>query len=418
MSNNPYVAQLRKLLPFLGRNVCYGDRNLHLKRFRKLYSEAPEQFLDAYDAVIEEIRRDYPHEMSEMIETAALAEIDDQVVASTRPDGTVAAVYAAGFFAYGLENQQLLTEALEPEDARRLRELLLREYFDEEAATIRIYENLIPLNHTIISNADDSQRFLEVMMSSKSDFVRADSSVDFPGLSADYAEEDESDVAARFRLVLFTVRQKDPERPVLRRPWRFNGFAIPKGRDAVISTDAVLATPWGAEFTALVSRRCGRGLRYAVTEPYLLNDTVRQLDYVVGLKRVMVTFTRTALDAGVSPEDLIVSFGAFTDPQRGYSELRVAFALPGNPDELINGVPIPLPNVLTERAVEELAALVRATFEFEGVRLRVPIGADCPMLTAEPDTMDRLYNSIRNVQSPLRRPDLTPKPGIPSMLLN
>ena len=119
---------------------------------------------------------------------------------------------------------------------------------------------------------------------------------------------------------------------------------MPKGENISLSNDMILATPWGAEFSALISRRCGRGLRYAVTEPYLLNDTVRQLDYVVGLKRVMVAFTRTALDANVNPEDLIVSFGAFTDPVRGYSELRVAFALPSAPDELINGVPIPLPS--------------------------------------------------------------------------
>ena len=103
----------------------------------------------------------------------------------------------------------------------------------------------------------------------------------------------------------------------------------------------------------------------------------------------MVAFTRTALDANVNPEDLIVSFGAFTDPVRGYSELRVAFALPSAPDELINGVPIPL-----------------------------PVGALCPLLVAEPDSMDRLYNSIHNLQRPLIKPDSTPKPSIPSMLLN
>ena len=37
MSNtNPLVAQLIKLLPFLGRNVCYSDRELAMKRFRRM----------------------------------------------------------------------------------------------------------------------------------------------------------------------------------------------------------------------------------------------------------------------------------------------------------------------------------------------------------------------------------------------
>ena len=132
----------------------------------------------------------------------------------------------------------------------------------------------------------------------------------------------------------------------------------------------------------------------------------------------MVAFTRTALDANVNPEDLIVSFGAFTDPVRGNSELRVAFALPSAPDELINGVPIPLPSPMTEQSAEELAKLVRASFEFEGIHFRHPVGEVCPLLVAEPDSMDRLYNSIHNLQRPLIKPDSTPKPGIPSMLLN
>lgn len=50
MSNtNPLVAQLIKLLPFLGRNVCYSDRELAMKRFRRMLAEQPNAFLDAYD---------------------------------------------------------------------------------------------------------------------------------------------------------------------------------------------------------------------------------------------------------------------------------------------------------------------------------------------------------------------------------
>ncbi|WP_165649645.1 hypothetical protein [Sutterella wadsworthensis] len=419
MSNtNPLVAQLIKLLPFLGRNVCYSDRELAMKRFRRMLAEQPNAFLDAYDAAIAEIRKIYPHESADLIDSAALSELEDQAVAETKSDGTTIAVYAAGFFAYGLENQSLASELLEPEDGEKLRELLYREYFDESNAQIRIYEHLIPLNHLIIANPDESQRFLEVMATAKSHFVPTAPSVDYPGVSANYDEEDDSDIAARFRVVLFTVKQKDASKPMQKTPFRFNGFAVPKGENISLSNDMILATPWGAEFSALISRRCGRGLRYAVTEPYLLNDTVRQLDYVVGLKRVMVAFTRTALDANVNPEDLIVSFGAFTDPVRGYSELRVAFALPSAPDELINGVPIPLPSPMTEQSAEELAKLVRASFEFEGIHFRHPVGELCPLLVAEPDSMDRLYNSIHNLQRPLIKPDSTPKPSIPSMLLN
>lgn len=73
---------------------------------------------------------------------------------------------------------------------------------------------------------------------------------------------------------------------------------------------------------------------------------------------------------------------------------------------------------MTEQSAEELAKLVRASFEFEGIRFRHPVGELCPLLVAEPDSMDRLYNSIHNLQRPLIKPDSTPKPSIPSMLLN
>ena len=417
---NPLVAQLVKLLPFIGRNICYSDRECALKRFRRLASERPNAFLDAYDQAIEELRKIYPHEMVEAIDSIGLSELDDQVVASTRSDGTTIAIYAAGFFAYGLENQPLASESITEEDADKFRALLFREYFDEENASIKVYENLCPLNHLIISNPDESQKFLDVMAASKTNFVPEALSVDYPGVSATYDEEDDSDIAARFRVLLFSVKQKDAAKPVLKNPYRFHGFAVPKGSDhASLSTDAVLATPWGAEFSALVSRRCGRGLRYAVTEPYLVSDTVRQLDYVTGLKRVMVALTRTTLDYNVAPEDLIVSLGAFTDPLRGYSELRVAFALPSAPDDMVAGVPLPLPSPAVEQTVLELSRLVRASFEFEGIKFRTPLSDECPpMLTAEPDTLDRLYNSIHNQQRPLKKPDGGIQPGIPSMLLN
>ena len=85
MSNtNPLVAQLIKLLPFLGRNVCYSDRELAMKRFRRMLAEQPNAFLDAYDAAIAEIRKIYPHESADLIDSAALSELEDQAVAETK----------------------------------------------------------------------------------------------------------------------------------------------------------------------------------------------------------------------------------------------------------------------------------------------------------------------------------------------
>ena len=140
---------------------------------------------------------------------------------------------------------------------------------------------------------------------------------------------------------------------------------------------------------------------------------------MTGLKRIMVVFTRTALDENVPPEKLIVSLGAFSDPLKGYSELRVAFARPEAPDDLISGVPIPLPSgPNVSQAVGEIANMIVGQFEMEGIHLKTPIHGECPWLTAEPDTMDRLYNSIHNIQKPLKKKDAVPRPMMPSMMLN
>lgn len=421
MASSTLATRLRKILPFIGRNNSLTDRELSIRAFRRLYSEDPNAFLDAYDAEIERLKQVYPREVVDLIDQAGLTELDDQLVACERDDGSVTSVYACGFLAYGLANERLASEYLTEEDAEKLLALLKEEYFDAENVQIQIYQHLIPINHKILSDSGESQRFLRVMMKNRAALVPEQTAVDMSGIDYNYDEEDMSDVASRFRLILLTVRTLDPKKPVLRTPYRFLGFSVPAGPEhQSLSTDVILTTRWGAEFSALVSRRCGRGLRYCVTEPYLLNDTVRQLDYVIGLKRIMVVFTRTALDENVAPEDVVVSIGAFSDPQKGYSELRIAFARAEHPDELLNGVPLPLPaGQNAARAVEELVAMAADQFTFEGITLKTPIPHECPWFTAEPDTMDRLYNSINNVQKPLkRREDDEPHPLMPSMLLN
>ena len=92
-------------------------------------------------------------------------------------------LYAAGFLAYGLENQALAAENLTREDAEKLRALLLNEYFDESVAKIQIYEHLMPINHRAFVDAGESQRFLRQMMRSKGDFIATFDSIDMPGMT-------------------------------------------------------------------------------------------------------------------------------------------------------------------------------------------------------------------------------------------
>lgn len=420
-SKHYLLSQLRRILPFLGRNVSRCDRELAFRRFRRLYTEDPVNFSDALEEAVEDLSSIYPMEMMDLMHSTTAPELDEVATSALHADGTTTAIYGMGFFAYGLQNQPLASEKITPEDAEMLKSLLCRCYFDETAADITIYENIVPLTHWVVMEPMNCYRFIRYMDSVGDTFAPESPLIDLPGTQGLYEEEDADKITARFRIILFTVRQKDPQKPVLIRPWRFNGLLVPQGKNTdrmAYSTAAIAESPWGSAFTAYLSQHCGRGLRYAVTEPYLLGDTIWQLDYVTGLKRVVTALTRTALDENVSPEDIIVSLGAFTDPLRGYSELRVGFALPHAPDDLVGGVPMPLPSPENRAQPEEFAKLVIASFELDGISLRYKPDPDCPSFVAEPDTVDRIYNTIHNIQKPLSKRSDSPIPGMPSMLLN
>ena len=138
MSSSSLAARLRKILPFIGRNTASADRECYLRAFRRLYAEDPMAFSEVFDDELEKLRSEYPREITELIEQAGYAELDDQIVAAEREDGSVTTLYAAGFLAYGLENQALAAENLTREDAEKLKALLLDEYFDESVAKIQI----------------------------------------------------------------------------------------------------------------------------------------------------------------------------------------------------------------------------------------------------------------------------------------
>ena len=112
MSSSSLAARLRKILPFIGRNTASADRECYLRAFRRLYSEDPMAFSEVFDDELEKLRSEYPREITELIEQAGYAELDDQIVAAEREDGSVTTLYAAGFLAYGLENQALAAENL------------------------------------------------------------------------------------------------------------------------------------------------------------------------------------------------------------------------------------------------------------------------------------------------------------------
>lgn len=404
MSSKTSIAdRLRRILPFITHLSNPSDRVRYMSEFRRLYAEDPFEFVEAYDRCLEELRRTVSQDLVSQIEDCAGFELDNMPV-SIEEDGVTSTLYACGFFGYGLVNSPLRTEKITREKAEALRGLLFKHFFEKSACEIRVYENLIPLNHKIVSDAPPAFRFLSAMTSSADTFVPQITSLDMPGYDANYDEEDASDIAARFRLVLFSVTTKKRSKlPAQKRSYAAAaGFSLLVNGNPMYSPDYVLTTPWGKDFRDWAQDFAGE-LRFYVTEPCLLSDALNCLDYVIGIKRVPLAYSRATLDEGVPEHSLVMSFGIFTDPLRGYSELRVAFARPEKPDVLVGGVPLPLPSVNAEASGDELIRFVRALVSLEGILTIDPSTYKYKVFTAEPESVDRLYNTVTGKQVPLVR---------------
>lgn len=401
-NNKATLDKLRQILPFITQYSNGPDRTRAMQEFRRLYAEDPVGFVYAYEAAMQTLARTIPQEVVNQIEDCAGYELDNMPV-SIENNGTTSTLYALGLFAYGLANSPLRTEKITPQRAEALREMLYKHWFDEKACDIQVYEQLMPLTHRVVSDTPAAIRFLEAMTAEEAPFVKQITSLDMPGYDSDYVDEDASDIASRFRLILISVTtKKRSKRFCLKQPYTTPGFAMPVLDGMRYTPDYILTTPWGREFSQWAQDFAGE-LRFYVTDPGLLSDTLSCLDYVVGIKRVSLAYARATLDEGVAERTLTVSFGIFSDPVRGYSELRVAFARPDTPDELVGGVALPLPATSPDTAGDDLIRHIRLIIGLEGIITPDPATYHYKVLVAEPESVDRLFNTLTGKQVPIKK---------------
>ncbi len=412
------LEPMRRLLPFLSTLTNPSDLSIYIAQFRKLYAQDPHAVDEAYDQALDELKQTLPPDMINAIDDVAGAVLDSMPIAYEE-GGVQYSLHAAGFLAYALANAPLRSERITKEKAEALRRLLFSTYFDERACDILVYENLMPLTHRVVADAAPAYDLLRMMAAAGTPFVPQNMSVDMPGYDANYDEEDASDIAQRFRLILFAVRtKKNSKLPALKHPYELQGFSVPRSGSAFFGPDITLSTPWGQVLLDWL-KDFGGQFRYYVTEPYLMSDSVRQLDYIVGLHRVILTATRASIDLGIPVSALQASFGVFSDPLKGYSELRVAFSKLSDPDTLLAGVPLPLPPYEPDVAGREIMRYVEVLLSQHGIPCPDPEQYLCTGLVAEPDTVDRLYNTVKGEQKPIakRDPDAMPSSASASNLL-
>ena len=377
------ARRLKKILPMLQRGVHPVDRMRALEEFSRLFMEyCGVDFDETLDAVLNEIADEASPDSFQSIENTVTTAIDEMPVELQNEKGNPVTLYSIGFLASGLQNSPLRTSTLSEEAAEELREILYKHYFNRKACRLQIFEATAPLNHAVVADVPPSVDFLSDLIRDGRPFVPASAIPDGETFLWPDEEEEKSVIAAHFRLIFIAVERTSKTLPLLK-------------------------SPYGAEMNPWL-QRFGTEFRYTFTEPYLLNDTVRQLDYVVGMKRVLLMYSRVMLDEKIEANQVVTSFGIFSDPLRGYSELRVGFARSDAYENLVAGVPLPLPSTDADAAGEELINFVQGLLYMHGLRTPDPAAYKHGPFVAEPESCARLYNTVTGVQKPVATKSLHP----------
>ena len=403
------ARRLKKILPMLQRGVHPVDRMRALEEFSRLFMEyCGVDFDETLDAVLNEIADEASPDSFQSIENTVTTAIDEMPVELQNEKGNPVTLYSIGFLASGLQNSPLRTSTLSEEAAEELREILYKHYFNRKACRLQIFEATAPLNHAVVADVPPSVDFLSDLIRDGRPFVPASAIPDGETFLWPDEEEEKSVIAAHFRLIFIAVERTSKTLPLLKSPYTGLGFSCEvNSQKPVWAPDRTLASPYGAEMNPWL-QRFGTEFRYTFTEPYLLNDTVRQLDYVVGMKRVLLMYSRVMLDEKIEANQVVTSFGIFSDPLRGYSELRVGFARSDACENLVAGVPLPLPSTDADAAGEELINFVQGLLYMHGLRTPDPAAYKHGPFVAEPESCARLYNTVTGLQKPVATKSLHP----------
>ncbi len=388
------LLQLYRRLPNFLFCVSEAQAAGDIHALRALYQKDPLGFSEHYEVVRLKLAKTFGEPLLERLDDRLEDEVFGQPVQIWCEDGSPMSLYAIGILGYSFTAEHLRVTRISPDAQKKLTELLHRHYFDEKRAEIRILPAIVSISDSSVCLDAESYELLRDMKRAH-DLGRSYERI-ADRIIQEARRYDAEEGQTLMNLILFSLTEKPSEGSLLR-PYEFpptTSLVDPEHPDEPVMPlpAPILSSAWGRDMTAWLNRHVGENLRYVMTEPYSLHETLNLCDKTFGPIAVM-----HALNVALNCQDvkeckeLIVSFGVFVDPLIGYVELRVGFAKKTAPDVILNGTAINIYGTDSKESVEQMVSYLRRVLSRFEVALTPVVDVDSIVFEAEPECTARLY---------------------------
>lgn len=449
-----FVETLKRCVMQLADTATLEDRQAAERWIQHAAIADAEGFDKAWADVEAELRQTLPFDIFDDVVNAVydLTELKAHEAVNDKTN-EVTRLFAVGVMAYGIENVPFASDRLTDEQIEGIVDALRRHVLDaddekgREKVKIRVLDTPLPLTHSLLTTEGEND-LVDILTAAVDDSPAGKSAVAldhfWSGYALDSAQADEQNerYGTRFRVIPVLVRAPaDYGRPTLfKAPSYLGGWEATAEEKVVFVPGLFLKTPFSEDFRKAIAPWIGP---QHVLHTSLLNmdDVLWELDQHIGVMRVAIALQRMMADYMIDSLDKVVmSFGIFTDHVSAYTECRIAFALKSDPDELLEGVPMPMPyqpepdvfirmrlqvhmmiesvfgmniaDALMDDEAEDNSGKNAAAGKHQSLEKDPRPAAQFYNLSAEPDELVRLYFTSTGRQVPLKTIDakrLAPK---------
>lgn len=425
-----YIAKVKRCMCQLSEDAIPQDR---IAALRWLYNELTRDELlysKARAEAIDELESEIPYDLlEEVTEASGLSSGDAGMIGQYNPKtNEISHLFAIGVMAYGMENIPFTSETLTEEEGAGIVEAIRKHVIDADdevgrkVVKIHVLDTPLPLGHELLT---DSSNDIELLFLIRRSGERALAQGKHLAPLKPYwrdsfyidpaADENAERYGARFRLIPVVVTTpRDYGTPTLfKMPAYHGGWEKMVSDDYAFVPGMMLRTPFSQDFRKAIAPWVG-AQQVLHTSLVPMDDALWDLDQAIGLMRVAIALQRMMADYSIDDiDDIVMSFGLFSDDVSEYTECRIAFALKSAPDEVLEGVPMPVPYRtipdIFHRLRMQVHMMIHSIFgkeiydpfndEDEKVRKAVEQFFN---LAAEPDAVVRLYFTSTGRQVPVK----------------
>lgn len=416
LAPDDYIAQVKRCMCQLSDDAIPQDR---IAALRWIYNEITRDerlFRGARAEAIDELESEIPSELlEEVTEASDLRAGDPGMLGQYNPKtNEVSHLFAIGVMAYGMENIPFTSLLLNEEQAAGIVEALRKHVLDadsEEArklVKIHVLDTPMPLTHELLLENNDIELLYLLRDGAQhaQDKCLVKLRPHWP--QAAYIDPDSDECrdryGTRFRMIpVIVTTPRDYGTPTLfKAPSYHGGWEKMASGDFAFMPGAMLKTPFSQDFRRAIASWVGPQ-QVLHTSLVTIDQALWDLDQHIGVMRVAIALQRMMADYMIDDiDDIVMSFGLFSDDVSEYTECRIAFALKSAPDEVLEGVPMPIPYRTVPDVFHHLRMQVHMMIHsIFGKEIYDPFNdedekAYKPMeqffnLAAEPDSIVRIY---------------------------